>query len=56
MTRAERTIVWNHISTDPYTSAKKLYQELIPFVDVSLSTVRKYKRIILKNLEEKEEE
>lgn len=55
MTKKEKSIVWWHIKNDPYKATKELYYELLEYVDVSLSTVRKYKRIILKNLEEKGE-
>jgi len=55
MTKEEKSIVWWHIKAYPYASVKELYEHLIQYVDVSLSTVRKYRRIILKNLKEKGE-
>ena len=55
MTKAEKSIVLWHIKTYPYKATKELHNELLEYVDVSLSTVRKYRRIILKNLEEKGE-
>lgn len=52
MTNEEKRIVWNHIVADPYATVKELYNDLIEYVDVSISTVRKYRRIILKRIEE----
>ena len=52
MTKEEKNLVWNHIVADPYATVKELYEELIEYVDVSISTVRKYRRIILKRIEE----
>lgn len=52
MTNEEKRIVWNHIVAYPYSTVKELYNELIQYVDVSISTVRKYIRIILKRIKE----
>lgn len=54
MTMDEKRILWGLVKENPYASVKELYKEAIKFIDVSLSTVRKYKRIILEDIREGE--